>query len=499
MVVAPFLEEIVTHISSIAEDEASEPASKEVEVRVETARGRYLGVTPVLLIDLVWSMSTWFKKVQSLRVAGGWETLRITFDGTLARPVARAAFEASELWVLEHGEGDPFLDYVTADEMVPDVVDQPYGPGDGGAGADQADLVRQLQARIVELEAQRGGAGGSVAPVQPPRTSRELFPAEQGQPADAAMMERLRGLAGPSPARLGRLEATHRFGATPKMAAAPVHHAEAEHQAGAVEEEEIEGLTAQLTDPLQQLIALQVKQTSALMSRLAPRQSSDPLANVLAGSGNDGGSSGGSGVKGCAAREVFLRQIEDNSMVGRLVLQNAQRELGIADAAVHPGLMRDYLEKKMPLGDMKLLTFMGAYLSHAWEAAYIAKDELMLGYIARGLLFVEQAALDSGKTTMAWLLTGLPEPNWSATSLNRRRQGLQPFARLSQASWAAANVSYLRDLDFMETKMRAVGGKGNKGHEETGDDPPTDKPTRRPWQGKKRGSNKNKETGTEEN
>ena len=491
MVVAPFLEEVVNHVGSISEDEELEPGSKEVQIRVETARGRYLGVTSVLLVDLAWVLSKWFKKVQSLRVAGGWETLRISYEGTMARPVARAAFEASETWVFEHGEEEPFMEYVTADEMIPD-----GGPEAGGVGADHADMVQQLQARIVELEAQAAGAGGSGGG-QPARIARELFPAAEAQQTDAAMMERLKGLAGPSPARLGRLEAAHRLGAAPKMAASPPLFAEAEHQAGAVGEEEIEGLTSQLTDPLQQLIALQVKQTGALMARLAPRQSSDPLANVLAGSGSEGGNNSGSGVKGCAARDVFLRQIEDNSMVARLVLQNAQRELGISDAAVHPGLMRDYLEKKMPLGEMKLLTFMGVYLAHAWETAYIAKDELMMGFVSRGLLFVEQTALDAGKTTMGWLLTGLPEPNWSATSLNRRRQGLQPFARLSQASWAAAQVSYLRDLDFMESKMRSVGGKITKATEEVGDDAASDKPPRRQWPGKKQ--KPKKESGTEGN
>ena len=496
MMVAPFLEEVVTHLAALGETEDITPGTKEVEVRVETARGRYLGVLSVLLVDLGWPMVRYLRKVQAVRVSGGWETLKIAYENTIARPVSRAAFEASELWVLEHGEGDPFMEYVTADEMVPDFPDQPYG-SQPAALADE-DLVRQLQARIVDLESQAAAARGN-APAGPAgvRTSRELFPNEQIGALDLTTMEKLKGLAGPSPARLGRLEAAQRLGAQAKAAPTPTPTLEAEHRAGAVEDEEVEDITAGLTDPLQRLVALQVRQTNALMSRLAPKASNDPLVNMLSGPGSENANSSGGGVKGCAAREAFIRQMEDNNMVGRLVLQNAQRELGLTDSAVHPGIMRDYMEKKVPLGDMKLLTFMATYLSHAWETAYLARDELMMGYIAKGLLFVEQAALDAGKTSMAWLLTGLPEPNWSVTSANRRRQGLQPFARLGQASWAAANVSYLRDLDFMETKMRTIGGgKANRPFDEAEDTEKSEKPTRRPWPAKPK-KNAKKESGSE--
>ena len=119
-------------------------------------------------------MVRYLRKVQAVRVSGGWETLKIAYENTIARPVSRAAFEASELWVLEHGEGDPFMEYVTADEMVPDFPDQPYG-SQPAALADE-DLVRQLQARIVDLESQAAAARGNV-PAGPAgvRTSRRTI------------------------------------------------------------------------------------------------------------------------------------------------------------------------------------------------------------------------------------------------------------------------------------------------------------------------------------
>lgn len=146
------------------------------------------------------------------------------------------------------------------------------------------------------------------------------------------------------------------------------------------------------------------------------------------------------------------------------------------------------MEKKVPLGDMKLLTFMATFLAHAWEAAYLAKDELMLGYISRGLVFVEQAALDAGRTQMAWLLVGLPEPNWAVTTQNRRRQALQPFARLAAPQWVAANVAFLRDLDFMESRLKGTKVGGKETIEEDAAQP--DRPPRRPFPKKKQKGDK---------
>ena len=241
---------------------------------------------------------------------------------------------------------------------------------------------------------------------------------------------------------------------------------------------------------MQRLLALQMKQTNVLMQRMAPKHQ-DALTSALGGGGSESGSS--SGVRGCAARELFVKHLEDSSAVARAVLANAQRELGLPTSSIYGGLMRDYIEKKIPLGDMKLLTFVAMLYAHGWEAAFEARDELMMGHMSRGLLFIEQCAMDGGKTQFAWLLTGLPEPNWSITTVNRRRQSLQPFSRLAQPAWVATNVAFLRDLDFIETKLRAAGSKTNA----TTEDPSEEKPDKNKpvWKKKK---NKNAKGGTEE-
>lgn len=49
-----------------------------------------------------------------------------------------------------------------------------------------------------------------------------------------------------------------------------------------------------------------------------------------------------------------------------------------------------------------------------------------------------------------------PEPQYSITQRNRNRNSLSPFSRLAQASWIAANVSYMKDLDYLEGRIRSA-------------------------------------------
>ena len=485
MMLVPFLEEVVVHLGSdlfILPDGNPGVFSKDVEVSWETTRGRAMGQATATLVDCAWQVAAQLKKTQSLRLAtaSSPEILRVVLDEQPVRPTVMSVWTASNQWIEEIGEDSALADYFTAEEeLMADAPEDPPHPAAAlGArsmmGHDQQDLLQQLQARIVDLEGQL--ATRPSGPTGPARLPRELFPAPEQDQLDAQMWEKLKVLAGSAPPRLGRLEnapgSVRRQSPTSRFL-------EAEREAEVVEPDAFDDLAQSMTDPMQKLLALQLKQTNALVSRLAPKAASDPLAMALSsGSANESGSSG-SGVRGCAAREVFVKQVEDASLVARTVLRNAQKDMGISDQAVYSGIMRDYMEKKVPLGDMKLLTFMATYLAHAWEAAYLAKDELMLGYISRGLVFVEQAALDAGRTQMAWLLVGLPEPNWAVTTQNRRRQALQPFARLAAPQWVAANVAFLKDLDFMEARL-----KGNKGNtrETVEEDPPNpDKPPRRPF------------------
>ena len=452
----------------IDEDGEPQALTRQVSIRLETNRSKFVTVGDVLLVDLPWFYLDSILKPQILKNTPSDHIQRISRDGVVLRPNAEAAIEASEVWVLEHGGEEIFQEYATAQEDAEEVE----VPADQGQG--EGEQLLRLQTRIAELEAQ----ASAVAPV-PARPARDLFPPEGDQHLSPQLMDQLKGLAGPPPNRLGRVETA--FMTPTAKPKARTSFLEAEKEAEAIPPDEMDALAESLTDPMQRLLAMQMKQTNMLMNRLAPKQH-DVLASALSGGGSEPGSS--SGVRGCAARELFLRQLEDSSAIARVVLANAQRELGLPTSSIYGGLMRDYIEKKVPLGDMKLLTFVAMLFANQWEAAFEARDELMMGHVSRGLMFVEQCAMDAGKTQFAWLLTGLPEPNWSITTVNRRRQSLQPFSRLAQPAWVATNVAFLRDLDFIETKLRSAGGKTNTTTEDSLEEKP-DKPPKRPWPKKK--------------
>ena len=476
MIAAPAIQSVVDFLASfVDEEEEPQAMTRTVSIRLETNRGKFVTVGDVLLVDLPWFYLNHILKTQVLKQTPAANILRISKDTVVLRPNAEAAMEASEVWILEHGAEELFQEYVTAQED-PDEVEN--GAEEEG---DQQEEISRLQARIAELESQ----AKTATPVRP---GRELFPQEGDHQLSPQILEQLRGLAGPPPNRLGRLEKA--FVAPTAKAKPRTTFLDAEREAEVAPADEFDTLAEGLTDPMQRLLALQMKQTNVLMQRMAPKHQ-DALTSALGGGGSESGNS--SGVRGCAARELFIKQLEDSSAVARAVLANAQRELGLPASSIYGGLMRDYIEKKIPLGDMKLLTFVAMLYAHGWEAAFEARDELMMGHMSRGLLFIEQCAMDGGKTQFAWLLTGLPEPNWSITTVNRRRQSLQPFSRLAQPAWVATNVAFLRDLDFIETKLRAAGSKTNA----TTEDPSEEKPDKiKPvWKKKK---NKNAKGGTEE-
>ena len=67
-------------------------------------------------------------------------------------------------------------------------------------------------------------------------------------------------------------------------------------------------------------------------------------------------------------------------------------------------------------------------------------------------MFVEQAALDNGKTQLGYLLSGYPDPAPLGFSA-RRAPGLKTFSRLTPPQRMAANLAYLKDLDYAETRI----------------------------------------------
>lgn len=479
MVVFPFLEEIVNYLDGWTDsDGTSLVLTSVVEVELETSRGRNFAKGSVLLADFPWDLLAYFRRPPTSRSSDLGDILRFKQQNTVLRPKASSTWEAAEQWINSQASDEAqFLEYVTAAEEDEEVEVQPeLGPRTALGGADpvdQSDIIQQLQARLLELEAKTMTVQAKAAPATP---SRNLFNNPPAGNLDTATWARLQAAAGQPPPRLGRFEAGTRAG-QPRVPIAQNNFLEAEAEAEAIDKDEFASLAASMTDPMQKLMAMQLKQNQDLLSRIVPKPQ-DSITSALSGMASEGGNSS-TGVRGCTAREAYLKQMEDHSMVARCVLQNAMRDMGVA--APYPGLMRDYLERRVPLGEMKLLTLFGYFLAHAWETAFIAQDEIFLGFASRGLTMVEQAAMDNGKTQMSWLLTALPEPNWSLVTQNRKRQGIQPFAKLCQPSWIAANVAFLKDLDFLENRMRSSGSKLEKDPAAANDSEKPERKIKKQW------------------
>lgn len=79
------------------------------------------------------------------------------------------------------------------------------------------------------------------------------------------------------------------------------------------------------------------------------------------------------------------------------------------------------------------------------------------GIAGRGLMMTEQIALDSGRTQFAWLLSAMPDPDLQQISQNRKRVSLKPYSKLAAAPWIAGNIAFLKDLDYLENRLKASG------------------------------------------
>ena len=113
------------------------------------------------------------------------------------------------------------------------------------------------------------------------------------------------------------------------------------------------------------------------------------------------------------------------------------------------------MEKRIALADHRLLTYMAQFLACSWQLAYDKNDEFAMGLMSRGLMMVEQICLDQGRCQFGWLLSGLPDPDLQQIAQNRKRVSLKPYARLAAAPWVAANIAFLKDLDYLESRLRA--------------------------------------------
>lgn len=161
------------------------------------------------------------------------------------------------------------------------------------------------------------------------------------------------------------------------------------------------------------------------------------------------------------------------------------KELGVPLSRETGNLMRKYVERRIPLQEYKLLTQMAFLVADAWATGFDSQNAEMLGALSKMMYFIEQTALDSGRTEVSWLLTGLQEPPFQILVSSRRRSNMQQFCRLCSPSWVAANLAFIKDCDYMESRTSAA----NKQKAPAADPEEDGKKPRKPPKGKGKGKN----------
>lgn len=497
MVVMAFDETVKEIVLAMSLEEDGEPVFQPRQVGVETPQIRNMGEAECYLVDFPWAWVKHFVAGSSARSGDlqAQRALQFRADGQAVRAAKLSTYSLADTWI---GSSMPELvaqDYLTGEEAA---AESEVLEG-GSPIVDQGQEVSRLQERVRELEAMvvqnnkprpavpRAGATSKAPPLfgtgPPPG------------PLSSQEWVKLQRLAGPPP-RASHAEA-RRQRVTAEVSAADNSYAALERE---VEEEGSQDLQAlptfdlealkQNADPMQQLMVSQLQQNQILLQKLVAPRHSDPMLSLLDG-GSASGSGGNSGIRGCLARDAFVKSMEDLPKIAQVVEANAAKELGVSADRIDMTLIRRYVERRMPLAENGLLTYISFLLADAWGIGYSSGNIELMGAVSKMLVFVEQTCLDSGRTQLSWLLTGLQDPPFQILMSNRKRVGLQPFSRLAAPIWLSANLAYVKDLDTLESKVLAVGKGGKTVTDDAITDPEaTPKPKRPPKNPKKGGGGK---------
>ncbi len=290
--------------------------------------------------------------------------------------------------------------------------------------------------------------------------------------------EKIQRMAGSPPGRLGAAEKKRAVPALPVATIADTGFAELEKEATDglnVMGPALDGVDLDAMDPMQRMLFAQLQQNALLLQKLQTPKASPDMMSLLAGGGGSDQGSSSSGAKGCLAREVFLRNVQDLPKVAVITRFHAMKELGISADKEDGSLMKKYIERRVPLANHRLLAHVAQLTAEGWAIAHESANEEMLGFLSRMMYFVEQVALDNGKIDLAWLLTGFTEPNSHLHFPLAKVPGLKPFCRLTHPLWISANLAYLKDLDFLEGRVATL-GKPKPRAVVTEDDPDPNKP-----------------------
>ena len=462
MVALPNTTAVSGIVTGLSEDGVDQPFGfTEAAVACETPRRRPVGSVSLLLVDVPWSGLDLFRRGSSLR-SSSLQLVSIISDAWINQAMAEPELQESM------GE------YATAaEEVAEDEVDG-EAENDAEEPEPNEELAR-LRAQVAALERAAQSHPpptglGRASGTHGRRGARDLFPAGAGTELSGGDLERLRAAAGAPPPRIAQHERAPRETAV----------------------QQADDLLAELD-----LEAAQ-DETRRWLNRPSASQvaaHSDPHAE----SAHCEPPPGAVGICTGFRRSQRRRQLERSRQCGWGCLRPpAQRQCAgvVADSAVGgrgprrvrggPACESYATVHRAPLPDRRAQDLsLGGFRSQPMPGSGPGRPTTARwrpGF-ARLILFVDQAGTENGRTQLAWLLSGLPEPSWS--TMMRRKSGIKPFAKSCPSLWASANLAYLREMDWLSSKISSSGGgdppkDGGKDAAATEENDPPQRPPRRP-------------------
>ncbi len=330
-------------------------------------------------------------------------------------------------------------------------------PCPNGAGADDRleALEAQVQALAATLEARSGARPGSSTVIEAGTAVPPLFEAEAGRAGfSREQLTALLRAAGRPPDRLNddRLPATVGANAPPSARApGPSSPPLALPKSSAAGSWGASPSVSPGSPAASELLGALVQQNNSLLSALVkPR--SDQGGDLL-----DPEGCLSTGMRGYQARQQFQASVkQDPGAVYGSVRRRLAAAVGVDEETLPSAAMRTFFTNKVPLGSMKGLTHFCFAVAQLWEAAERDDVGAMKAQIALLAVYLEQVAVDGGRHQLGWLLTGLPDPPFRLVQAHTPKARDDPVGYLGDPGWVAANLAYLRDVDFLDQRTRAA-------------------------------------------
>ena len=226
-----------------------------------------------------------------------------------------------------------------------------------------------------------------------------------------------------------------------------------------LEEEPQDPLAGSSLDPNPLTVASALtQQSTAITALVAHLTSGDPLAELASG----GGGSSGLSAKGVARRERMQSELATGAsnyflavhqQIFKKMFPSSPVPRTEQDVIGTGATMCSYLEKHGNFKGQKDLAMVMWILAHAFDSASRDDFRMCKEFLALLAASVEQAVLD-GNWSIAFLISLLEEP--PSQMMVERPAPLsalgRPFAGMVPPQWSAVALSYLREMELLQTK-----------------------------------------------